>query len=97
MSMYCVVMAAWMPKLASVIKSLKGEKHDIWSVNASCEYHEEIRSTLNKVMFLKFMESVIAYVYLFKSERATDISFPINGIFMRITAFGLASFQSTYS
>jgi hypothetical protein len=25
------------------VRNILGEKHDVWSVNADCEYHEEIR------------------------------------------------------
>jgi protoporphyrinogen oxidase len=27
------------------VRNILGEKHDVWSVNADCEYHEEIRET----------------------------------------------------
>jgi len=25
------------------VRNILGEKHDVWSVNADCEYHEEVK------------------------------------------------------
>ena len=29
------------------VRNILGENHDVWSVNADCEYHEEIREVLD--------------------------------------------------